>query len=120
MLWSCSDLIFLAGSKEFSKYYPQNKEMLLIFCSIPSKKDWKPSVTITYFSISTISTPTENYLLSRLHRKLGSLAGSDAISSCSVSNSMHTFHTYCSFANTNSIIVAGRVTCTSCRKIKKL
>ena len=38
MQWNCSGLIFLAGSKEFRKNYPHNQEILLIFCSTPSKK----------------------------------------------------------------------------------
>ena len=50
-----------------------------------------------------ILTLTENYLLSRLHRELSSLAGSDAVTNYSLSNSVHTFHIYCSFANKPSI-----------------
>ena len=104
MQWSCSGLIFLPGSKEFRKKYPLNQEILLIFCSIPSKKIRNPtSPLLISASAQTILTPTENYLLSRLHREWRSLAGSDAVSSYSLSNSMHTFHIYCSFANKPSI-----------------
>ena len=104
MQWSCSGLIFLPGSKEFRKKDSFGQEILLIFCSIPSKKIGNPtSPLLISASAQTISTPTENYLLSRLHTEWRSLAGSDAISSYSLSNSMHTFHIYCSFANRPSI-----------------
>ena len=100
----CSGLIFLPGSKEFRKKYALNQEILLIFCSIPSKKIGNPtSPLLISASAQTISTPTENYLLSRLHREWRSLADSDAISSYSLSNAMHTFRIYCSFADKPSI-----------------
>ena len=102
MRWSCSGLIFLPGSKECRKKCSLNQEILLIFCSIPTKKignQTSPLLTLA----QTILTPTENYLLSRLHREWRSLAGSDAISSYSLSNSMHTFHIYYSFADKPSI-----------------
>ena len=54
-------------------------------------------------SAQTISTPTENHLLLRLHREIRSLASSDAISSYFLSTSMYTFHIYCSFSNKPSI-----------------
>ena len=102
--WSHSGLIFLPGSKEFRKKYPPNKEILLIFCSIPSKKIGNPtSPLLILASAQTILTPTEIQLLSRLHREWRNLASSDAISSYFLSNSMHTFRIYCSFANTPSI-----------------
>ena len=98
--WSCIDLIFLPGSKDFFFKYLHNQEMLLIFCSIPSKKIGNPtSPLLISASAQTISTPTENYLLSRSK----SLASSDAISCYSLSNSMHTFHIYCTFADKPSI-----------------
>ena len=78
--------------------------MLLIFCSVPSKKIGNPtSPLLISASAQTISTPTENYLPSRLHREWRALAGSDAISSYSLSNSMNTFHIYCRFADKPSI-----------------
>lgn len=77
---------------------------VLIFCSIPSKKIGNPrSPLLILASARTISTPAENYLLSRLHRERRNLAGSDTISSYSLSNSMHIFHIYCSFADKPSI-----------------
>ena len=98
--WSCSGLIFLPGSKEFRKKHPLNQEILLIFCSIPSKKIGNPKLPLLISaSAQTISTPTENYLLSRLHREWRSFASSDTISSYSLWNSVHTFHIYCSFAD---------------------
>ena len=104
MQWSCSGLIFWPGSKEFWKKYSLHQEILLIFCSIPSKKIGNPTLpSLILPSAQTILTPTENYLLSRSHRGWRSLAGSDAISSYSLSNSMHTFHIYCSFADKPSI-----------------
>ena len=100
MQWSCSGLFFLPGSKKYSL----NQEILLIFCNIPSKKIGNPtSPLLISASAQTISTPTENYLLSRLHREWRSLATSDVISSYSLSNSMHTFHIYCSFSDKPSI-----------------
>ena len=104
MRWSCSGLIFLPGSKECRKKYSLNQEILLIFCSIGSKKIWNPTSPLLISAwAQTNLTPTENYLLSRLNREWRSMAGSDAISSCSLSNSMHTFHIYCSFADKPSI-----------------
>ena len=102
--WNHSGLIFLPGSKEFRKKYPPNKEILLIFCSISSKTIGNPtSPLLILASAQTILTPTEIQLLSRLHREWRSLASSDAISSYSLSNSMHIFQIYCSFADKLSI-----------------
>ena len=104
MQWSCSGLIFLPGSKEFTKKYPLNQEILLIFCSFPCKKIWNPtSPLLISASAQTILTPTENYSLSCLHKEWRSLASSDTISSYSLSNSMYTFHMYCNFANKPSV-----------------
>ena len=104
MRWSCLDLIFLAKSKEVRKIYPYSQEILLIFCSIPSKKIGNPTSSLLISaSAQTILTPAENYLLLHLHREWRSLAGSDAFSSCSLSNSVHTFHIFCSFADKPSI-----------------
>ena len=104
MRWSCSGLIFLPGSKEFRKKYSLNQEILLIFCSIPSKKIRNPtSPLLILASVQTILTPTENCSLLCLHREWRSLAGSDAVSSYSLTNSKHTFHIYCSFADKPSI-----------------
>ena len=60
------------------------------------------------------------------------MAGSDAISSCSLSNSMHTFHIYCSFADKPSMQtrlwlpvallaeLAGEKSKTLCRSLLKI
>ena len=101
MQWSCSDLIFLAGSNR--KNYPHNQEISLSFFSIPSKKIRTLRCHYLLRHWNTISSPTEHYVLSGLHRELRSLAGSDSTSSYSLSNSMHTFHIYSSFADKPSV-----------------
>ena len=104
MRWSCLNLIFLAKSKEVRKIYPYSQEILLIFCSIPSKKIGNPKLPFFILaSVQTILTPTENYLLSLLRRELRRLAGSGLICSYFLSNLMHAFHIYCSFANKPAI-----------------
>ena len=96
--------------------------MLLIFCNIPSKKLGNPLLPLRISaSAHMILTPTEDYLLSCLHRELRSLAGSDAVSSYSLLNSTHTILIYCSFANTPSIqitsltMVGSHFTCCTAR-----
>ena len=51
---------FYQDQKNLEKIYPLNQEILLIFCSIPSKKIGNPtSPLLTSASAQTISTPTK-------------------------------------------------------------
>ena len=90
--------------KRIKQIHAHNQEILLIFCSIPSKKIGNPTSPVVFLaSAQTISTPTEIFLLLRIHRELRTLARSDAICSYSLSNSIHIFHSYCSFYDKPSI-----------------
>ena len=60
--WSCSGFIFYQDQKNLEKKKcPLSQEILLIFCSIPSKKIGNPTLpSLILPSAQTILTPTEN------------------------------------------------------------
>ena len=60
--WSCSGFIFYQDQKNLEKKKcPLSQEILLIFCSIPSKKIRNSmSPLLISASAQMISTPTEN------------------------------------------------------------
>ena len=96
MWWSCSELIFSVGSKECRKNYPHNQEILLIVCSIQSKKIGNLTSPLLILAlVQMIPIPTENYLLLSLLREFRRLANSDTVCSYLLSNSTHTFHIEC-------------------------